>query len=148
MLLVTKKFDRTTKHRRKYDCYSTQIHLIKSRITWEEALIYCKANFSGGMLRIESEADQEMVRWKLINYSMENDSLNLPVWLGLQQIQFLGFWVWTSTGYSVCWSNWVKLPELPLSHPCGAIGTRDDNFKWSDQNCLSKLHFLCEGDKL
>ncbi|XP_035258129.1 putative C-type lectin domain family 20 member A [Anguilla anguilla] len=124
-------------------CYKDEIHVIKSTKTWESALDYCNQNYEG-FLRIESPQDQRRLEEEL-----HKSNLSGPVWLGLRQSRLFGFWIWAN-GMNVGWSNWEggSQPEQPLSHICGAIATSGPGkFKWSDQNCLSKSYFLCEGKK-
>ncbi|XP_035258128.1 C-type lectin 1-like [Anguilla anguilla] len=122
-------------------CYKDEIHVIESTETWESALDYCNQNYEG-FLRIESPQDQRRLEEEL-----HKSNLSGPVWLGLRQSRLFGFWIWAN-GMNVGWSNWEggSQPEQPLSNICGAIATSGPGkFKWSDQNCLSKSYFLCEG---
>ncbi|KAJ8245121.1 hypothetical protein GJAV_G00274950 [Gymnothorax javanicus] len=124
-------------------CYKDQIHLIREKKSWEDALDYC-INHYEGMLRIESPEDQLLVQAEL-----EKRGATGHVWLGLRQSRFFGFWIWAN-GLSVGWSNWEggSQPQQPLSHICGAIATSGPGkFKWSDQDCFLKNYFLCEGRK-
>lgn len=124
-------------------CYKDEIHVIEMTQTWEDALNHCNQNYEG-FLRIESPQDQRRLEEEL-----HKNNLSGPVWLGLRQSRLFGFWIWAN-GMNVGWSNWEEgsQPEQPLSHICGAIATSGPGkFKWSDQNCLSKSYFLCEGDK-
>uniref|UniRef100_A0A8C8H6M9 C-type lectin domain-containing protein n=2 Tax=Oncorhynchus tshawytscha TaxID=74940 RepID=A0A8C8H6M9_ONCTS len=118
---------------------SVRIHNISERKSWEQALDYCKKNYHG-LLRIETEEDLEAIKQKF-----NGTDFTGPVWVGLRQSRLFGFWVWTN-GLPVGWSNWEgdRQPEQPLSNHCGAM-EMEEGYKWSDQDCLSKLYFICEG---
>ncbi|XP_036800468.1 secretory phospholipase A2 receptor-like isoform X1 [Oncorhynchus mykiss] len=117
---------------------SVRIHNISERKSWEQALDYCKKNYHG-LLRIETEEDLEVIKQKF-----NGTGFTGPVWVGLRQSRLFGFWVWTN-GLPVGWSNWEgdRQPEQPLSNHCGAMAM-EEGYKWSDQDCLSKLYFICE----
>uniref|UniRef100_A0A8C7HLA1 Si:dkey-61f9.1 n=1 Tax=Oncorhynchus kisutch TaxID=8019 RepID=A0A8C7HLA1_ONCKI len=120
-------------------CSEVLIHNIGERKSWEQALDYCKKNYHG-LLRIETEEDLEVIK-----QTSNGTDFTGPVWVGLRQSRLFGFWVWTN-GLPVGWSNWEgdRQPEQPLSNHCGAMAM-EEGYKWSDQDCLSKLHFICEG---
>lgn len=106
--------------------------------TWEEALEYCTAKHSR-LLWIENKEDQDAVEmWLKITNSTGR------FWIGLRQSSIFGFWIWSDR--IVHYHNWKngKQPEMPFSHHCGVIDAR--TYKWSDENCWSKLPFLCEED--
>ncbi|CAB1345719.1 unnamed protein product [Coregonus sp. 'balchen'] len=95
---------------------NVNIHIIRERMSWEQALDYCKNNHDG-LLRIETEDDL-----KVIQHTLNVSNLTGHVWVGLRQSRLFGFWVWTN-GLPVGWSNWEGdwQPEQPLSHHCGAM---------------------------
>ncbi|XP_070710209.1 C-type lectin BML-1-like [Pempheris klunzingeri] len=115
-----------------------RIKVINETLTWEEAFDYCK-EYHTGLLWIEDDKDQEAV-----NQWLHNTDVRGPFWIGLRQSQVFGFWFWTSDR-PVTYSNWRNdtVPEMPLSNHCGVINKMEDN-KWSDENCLVPLPFLCE----
>ncbi|XP_055762171.1 secretory phospholipase A2 receptor-like [Salvelinus fontinalis] len=117
---------------------SVIIHNISEGMSWEQALAYCKKNYHG-LLRIETEEDLGAIKQKF-----NGTDFTGPVWVGLRQSRLFGFWVWTN-GLPVGWSNWEgdRQPEQPLSNHCGAM-SMEEGYKWSDQDCLSKLLFICE----
>ncbi|XP_010865587.1 C-type lectin lectoxin-Lio2 isoform X2 [Esox lucius] len=124
-------------------CYKDQIHVINEKQTWEQALKYCNDNYTT-LLRIESKNDQ-----RVVEQSLRAANVPGPVWIGLRQSRLFGFWVWIN-GIPLKredWSNWEGgiWPELPLSHQCGAMATKEGHFEWSDQDCQSSLYFICEG---
>ncbi|XP_036375587.1 macrophage mannose receptor 1 [Megalops cyprinoides] len=123
-------------------CYKVKlkIHLINEPKTWEEAQHYCYTHHRSPLI-IQSEQDQHAVQQVL-----QCKNFSGYVWLGLRQSRLFGFWVWAD-GITVGWSNWEggSQPEQPLSHICAAMATGEGGFKWSDQNCVSKFSFLCEG---
>ncbi|XP_035533712.1 C-type mannose receptor 2-like [Morone saxatilis] len=113
-----------------------RIKVIKQRLNWEEAYDYCKAHHTG-LLWIQDSKDEKAVQqW------LNHTDVTGPFWIGLRQSQVFGFWIWTSDRI-VTNNNWENgtQPELPLSNHCGVI---KNNFKWSDENCLFQLPFLCE----
>nr|XP_023993129.1 secretory phospholipase A2 receptor-like isoform X2 [Salvelinus alpinus] len=120
-------------------CSEVRIHNISERMSWEQALGYCKKNYHG-LLRIETEEDLGAIKQKF-----NGTDITGPVWVGLRQSRLFGFWVWTN-GLPVEWSNWEgdRQPEQPLSNHCGAMAM-EEGYKWSDQDCLSKRYFICEG---
>uniref|UniRef100_A0A4W5MEX0 C-type lectin domain-containing protein n=1 Tax=Hucho hucho TaxID=62062 RepID=A0A4W5MEX0_9TELE len=118
---------------------SVRIHVIRERKSWKQALDYCKKNYHG-LLRIETEEDLGAIKQKF-----NGTDFTGPVWVGLRQSRLFGFWVWTN-GLPVGWSNWEgdRQPEQPLSNHCGTMAM-EEGYKWSDQDCLSKRYFICEG---
>ncbi|XP_076849691.1 macrophage mannose receptor 1-like isoform X2 [Brachyhypopomus gauderio] len=122
-------------------CYSTSIHVSEVRMIWEKALDYCKEGHRSGLLRIESHLDQKEVESEL-----RRNKVSGPVWVGLRQSRLFGFWIWSNGMVVGSWTNWKggRQPELPLSHQCGAIETRDQGYMWMDMNCRNELRVLCE----
>ncbi|XP_076846207.1 macrophage mannose receptor 1-like isoform X4 [Brachyhypopomus gauderio] len=122
-------------------CYSTSIHVSEVRMIWEKALDYCQEGNRSGLLRIESDLDQKEVESEL-----RRNKVPGPVWVGLKQSRLFGFWIWSNGMVVGSWTNWKggRQPELPLSHQCGAIETRDQGYMWMDMNCRNELRVLCE----
>uniref|UniRef100_A0A8P4GH17 C-type lectin domain-containing protein n=1 Tax=Dicentrarchus labrax TaxID=13489 RepID=A0A8P4GH17_DICLA len=115
---------------------TVRIKVIKQRLNWENAYDYCKSHHTR-LLWIQDSKDEEAVgQW------LNHTDVTGPFWIGLRQSRVFGFWIWTSDRI-VTNNNWENgtQPELPLSNHCGVI---KNNFKWSDENCLFQLPFLCE----
>uniref|UniRef100_UPI003AACD72E C-type lectin 1 n=1 Tax=Centroberyx gerrardi TaxID=166262 RepID=UPI003AACD72E len=97
------------------------------------------------LLWINSPSDQEAVEQWLTHTDVSG-----PLWLGLRQSRLFGFWIWAreSSSEVVEYKKWKDdtVPELPLSHHCGAIAKEDDDYMWSDKDCRLQLPFLCEED--
>ncbi|XP_076838093.1 macrophage mannose receptor 1-like [Brachyhypopomus gauderio] len=122
-------------------CYNTSIHVSEDSMIWEKALDYCQEGNRSGLLRIESDLDQKEVESEL-----RRNNVSGPVWVGLRQSRLFGFWIWSNGMVVGSWTNWKggRQPELPLSHQCGAIETRDEGYMWLDMNCRNELRVLCE----
>ncbi|XP_048124672.1 macrophage mannose receptor 1-like isoform X2 [Alosa alosa] len=118
-------------------CYKDHIHISDDSMTWEESLEYCRG-FNGSFCIL---SEKEQLAAKRL---MRRLNITKPVWVGLQQSSFLGFWVWT-IGQTLAWNNWKggQVPRLPLSHHCGALMSEKDDFKWADINCMTKQRALC-----
>ncbi|XP_071394172.1 putative C-type lectin domain family 20 member A isoform X2 [Centroberyx affinis] len=122
---------------------NTRIRVINQTLTWEKAFDYCTENHKV-LLWINSPSDQEAVeQW------LNHTEVSGPLWLGLRQSHLFGFWIWANESSSevVEYNKWKNgtVPELPLSHHCGAIAKEDD-YMWSDKDCRLQLPFLCEED--
>ncbi|KAM9705203.1 lymphocyte antigen 75-like [Menidia menidia] len=117
---------------------TARIVFINTPRTWEEALQYCEDNHSS-LLEIRDEADQEAVmNWlEIINPATS-------VWIGMRQSSVFGFWIWRDgiVNWRGHWKDDTQ-PMPPMSFQCGVI---NQNFTWSDENCLYELPFLCEED--
>ncbi|XP_048123573.1 C-type lectin lectoxin-Phi1 [Alosa alosa] len=118
-------------------CYKDHIHISNVSMTWEESLEYCRG-FNGSFCIL---SEKEQLAAKRL---MRRLNITEPLWVGLQQSSFLGFWVWT-IGETLAWNNWKggQVPRLPLSHHCGALTSEKDDFKWADINCMTKQRALC-----
>ncbi|XP_026182749.1 C-type mannose receptor 2-like [Mastacembelus armatus] len=119
---------------------TVRIKVIKENLTWEEAYNYCQANHTR-LLQIEHKKDQEAVEQWLNSTDVESNLF----WIGLRQSRVFGFWIWSNTAVTDNkWKN-EKPPEMPFSNHCGVI-SKNDNYTWSDENCLYQHYFLCEED--
>ncbi|XP_062374279.1 secretory phospholipase A2 receptor-like [Sardina pilchardus] len=118
-------------------CYKDHIHISNISMTWEGSLEYCR-RFNGSFCILSPK--KQLAAKRL----MRRLQITEPVWVGLQQSSFLGIWVWT-TGETLAWNNWKggQVPQLPLSHHCGALTPEKDDFKWADMNCMIKQRALC-----
>ncbi|KAF5890253.1 macrophage mannose receptor 1-like [Clarias magur] len=118
-------------------CYCS-IHVSAEALSWQEALDYCNEGNRAGILNIDSEAEQEEVESEL-----RRRRVSAPLWVGLRQSQFFGFWIWTDGTAVFPYFNWDggKPPEGPLSQHCGSVVPPD--YRWRDMNCQARYRALC-----
>ncbi|XP_053343133.1 macrophage mannose receptor 1-like [Clarias gariepinus] len=118
-------------------CYSS-IHVSAEALSWQEALGYCNEGNRTGILNIDSEAKQ-----KEVESGLRRGRVADPLWVGLRQSRFFGFWIWADGAAVSPYANWDegKWPEGPLSQHCGAVVPPD--YRWRDMNCGSRYRALC-----
>ncbi|KAK9971289.1 hypothetical protein ABG768_024663 [Culter alburnus] len=112
--------------------------LIKEKMTWSEALRYCRQNHVD-LVSVHSEEIQRevmnVVKWP----STE------AVWLGLRHSCTVGLWFWVS-GQTVCYQNWA--PGNGTGEDCehtvrsGAVQSGGDQ-RWISRPETDRLNFIC-----
>ncbi|XP_051560276.1 C-type lectin 1-like [Myxocyprinus asiaticus] len=106
------------------------LSLVKKKMTWEEALEYCRANHTD-LASMTSEIELQFVKSETVE--SETDS----VWTGLHFLA--GKWLWVNREHL---RNQVSLPDCPAEpFRCGARNTKTDT--WENRNCDEKLNFIC-----
>ncbi|XP_048039564.1 macrophage mannose receptor 1-like isoform X2 [Megalobrama amblycephala] len=117
-------------------CHKDKLILIKEKLTWSEALRYCRQNHVD-LVSVHSEEIQRevmnVVKWP---------STKL-VWLGLRHSCTVGLWFWVS-GQTVCYQNWA----IDDSENCdsavrsGAVQSGGDQ-RWISRPETDRLNFIC-----
>uniref|UniRef100_A0A3B4ACM3 C-type lectin domain-containing protein n=1 Tax=Periophthalmus magnuspinnatus TaxID=409849 RepID=A0A3B4ACM3_9GOBI len=126
-------------------CY--KVHAIRKRMTWYDALRYCRQNH-GDLASVASETEMMLIKHEL---SKELSTQN--VWTGLQYL--VDSWQWMD-GQPFSYESWGPDPKptCPDIHwACGALrveGQSQDSLTkvqgvvgWNALYCNQSLHFLC-----
>ncbi|XP_048039456.1 macrophage mannose receptor 1-like [Megalobrama amblycephala] len=119
-------------------CHEDKLILIKEKLTWSEALRYCRQNHTD-LVSVHSEEIQRDVMNVVKQASTE------AVWLGLRYSYILGIWYWVS-GDTVCYQNWA--PGNGTAVNCdsavrsGAVQS-GGNQRWISRPETDKLNFIC-----
>ena len=82
-----------------------------------------------------------------INSTQENDfihSLAGPgrIWIGFNDRDFEGMFVWTRTGQAGAFTNWSSLE--PNDHDGGEDCAVVDNTDWNDVACADTYRYICK----
>ncbi|XP_048039571.1 macrophage mannose receptor 1-like [Megalobrama amblycephala] len=117
-------------------CHKEKLILIKEKLTWSEALRYCRQNHVD-LVSVHSEEIQRdvmnVVKWPSTG----------AVWLGLRHSCTVGLWFWVS-GQTVCYQNWA----IDDSENCdsavrsGAVQSGGDQ-RWISRPETDRLNFIC-----
>ncbi|XP_058866605.1 macrophage mannose receptor 1-like [Acipenser ruthenus] len=121
-------------------CYDDgkKLFLVKESKTWEEAVEYCRANYTD-LVSIESEEKLQRV------YREANKASSSHVWLGLLQSCTFGFWYWVD-GTQSCYDNWAPEPRCQSGcNQCGVM-TVKNGLKWTEKPCTERFNFICYND--
>ncbi|XP_053092635.1 macrophage mannose receptor 1-like [Pangasianodon hypophthalmus] len=110
-------------------CYKILV-LIKEKKIWEEALDYCRMNYTG----LASPASKTQLQLAEMESSQTQTD---RVWAGLRFQN--GKWLWVSKEPL---GTLVTLPACPAPrYRCGALNTK--THVWENRDCNEKLNFLC-----
>ncbi|XP_067257228.1 C-type mannose receptor 2-like [Chanodichthys erythropterus] len=119
-------------------CHKEKLILIKQKMTWSEALRYCRQNHVD-LVSVHSEEIQRdvmnVVKWASTG----------AVWLGLRHSCTVGLWFWVS-GQTVCYQNWA--PGNGTGEDCehtvrsGAVQSGGDQ-RWISRPETDRLNFIC-----
>ncbi|XP_067256429.1 C-type mannose receptor 2-like [Chanodichthys erythropterus] len=120
-------------------CHEEKLILIKEKMTWSEALRYCRQNHVD-LVSVHSEEIQRdvmnVVKWASTG----------AVWLGLHNYCLMNMWLWLS-GEIVCYQNWAPgngtTPEdCNLKKRKGAVQSGGDQ-RWISLPETDRLNFIC-----
>ncbi|XP_041635893.1 macrophage mannose receptor 1-like [Cheilinus undulatus] len=118
-------------------CYNDKLILINENKTWEEALYYCRDNYTD-LVSITNPHQQRWVQ------ARAKDASTSHVWLGLRYTCVLDLWIWIND-HLVCYHNW-KSNEL--SNECyHAAAMEKESGKWVEQADDDKFNFICVLEK-
>ncbi|XP_048039502.1 C-type mannose receptor 2-like [Megalobrama amblycephala] len=120
-------------------CHEDKLILIKEKLTWSEALRYCRQN-NVDLVSVHSEEIQRRVMNVIKQASTE------AVWLGLHNYCLMNMWLWLS-GEIVCYQNWapgngVEPENCNLEKRKGAVQSGGDQ-RWISLPESHKLNFIC-----
>ncbi|ROI16655.1 C-type mannose receptor 2 [Anabarilius grahami] len=120
-------------------CHEDKLILIKEKLTWSEALRYCRQNHVD-LVSVHSEEIQRRVMNVVKQASTE------AVWLGLHNYCSMNMWIWLS-GEIVCYQNWapgngVEPEDCSLEKRKGAVQSGGDQ-RWISLPETHKLNFIC-----
>ncbi|XP_051757310.1 macrophage mannose receptor 1-like isoform X2 [Ctenopharyngodon idella] len=120
-------------------CHEDKLILIKEKLTWSEALRYCRQNHTD-LVSVHSEEIQREVMNVVKQASTEE------VWLGLRHSCTVGLWFWVS-GQTVCYQNWAPgngtgEEECERTVRSGAVQSGGDQH-WISRPETHKLNFIC-----
>ncbi|XP_048039441.1 C-type mannose receptor 2-like isoform X1 [Megalobrama amblycephala] len=110
--------------------------LIKEKLTWSEALRYCRQNHVD-LVSVHSEEIQREVMNVVKQASTE------AVWLGLRHSCTVGLWFWVS-GQTVCYQNWAfdDSENCDSAVRSGAVQSGEDQ-RWISRPETDRLNFIC-----
>ncbi|KAK9971253.1 hypothetical protein ABG768_024627 [Culter alburnus] len=120
-------------------CHEDKLILIKEKLTWSEALRYCRQNHVD-LVSVHSEEIQREVM------NVVKQASTGAVWLGLHNYCLMNMWLWLS-GEIVCYQNWAPgngtTPEdCRLEKRKGAVQSGGDQ-RWISLPESHKLNFIC-----
>ncbi|XP_048039464.1 macrophage mannose receptor 1-like [Megalobrama amblycephala] len=120
-------------------CHEDKLILIKEKLTWSEALRYCRQNHVD-LVSVHSEEIQREVMNVVKQASTE------AVWLGLHNYCLMNMWLWLS-GEIVCYQNWapgngVEPEDCRLEKRKGAVQSGGDQ-RWISRPETDRLNFIC-----
>ncbi|KAG9272916.1 secretory phospholipase A2 receptor-like [Astyanax mexicanus] len=105
---------------------SSSVVLVKENKTWEEALEYCRSNYTN-LAVLTSD--------NLLKYSTQTQTVS--VWTGLRFMA--GEWLWVN-GEPL--EDLVSLASCPAPlYRCAARNSKTN--VWENRDCEEKLNFLC-----
>ncbi|XP_049326012.1 C-type mannose receptor 2-like [Astyanax mexicanus] len=118
---------------------SDELILIQQKLSWREALRYCRENHVD-LVSVHSEEIQLWVEDLAQKASTDH------VWLGLRHTCTQGFWFWTS-GFSVCYQNWApgngaEGEDCSPVERTGAVQAGEDQ-QWVSLPENQTLNFIC-----
>ncbi|XP_048039567.1 C-type mannose receptor 2-like [Megalobrama amblycephala] len=117
-------------------CHEEKLILIKEKLTWSEALRYCRQNHVD-LVSVHSEEMQRDVM------NVVKQASTKLVWLGLRHSCTVGLWFWVS-GQTVCYQNWA----IDDSENCdsavrsGAVQSGGGQ-RWISRPETDRLNFIC-----
>ncbi|XP_067256884.1 C-type mannose receptor 2-like [Chanodichthys erythropterus] len=120
-------------------CHEEKLILIKQKMTWSEALRYCRQNHVD-LVSVHSEEIQRdvmnVVKWASTG----------AVWLGLHNYCSMNMWLWLS-GEIVCYQNWApgngtEPEDCRLEKRKGAVQSGGDQ-SWISRPETDRLNFIC-----
>eukprot|EP00092_Neocalanus_flemingeri_P056901 GFUD01067515.1.p1 GENE.GFUD01067515.1~~GFUD01067515.1.p1 ORF type:complete len:229 (+),score=46.25 GFUD01067515.1:42-728(+) len=102
--------------------------------TWYEAMAKCK-ELGGYLVEITSQEEQDLI--VRTSQALGWDKLKLNFWLGLNDIEKEGTWIWEQSqrGVNDGFSNWHAGEPSGGNENCGATWTGN---KWNDYPCDNK----------
>ncbi|XP_029112231.1 C-type mannose receptor 2-like [Scleropages formosus] len=119
-------------------CYDDLLILVQENMTWNEALNYCRKNYTD-LVSVHDEKIQHWVERKARN------ATSAHVWLGLRFSCTLSFWFWVSAE-PVCYDNWFlgNGTGTGTGH-CGNTGAVQcgEKHQWVSLPETQKLNFIC-----
>ena len=114
--------------------WSGEIILVTERMSWEEALLYCREKYTD-LASLLTDTDMALADEKASN------AQTAQVWTSLRFLA--GEWLWVSetqeADQKFTQGNLSSCPAHPYS--CGARSRDGD--RWENQDCQEKLNFLC-----
>ncbi|XP_067226355.1 C-type mannose receptor 2-like [Chanodichthys erythropterus] len=134
--------DNTCNQELPFVCHEDKLILIREKMTWPEALRYCRQNHTD-LVSVHSEEIQREVMNVVKRASTE------AVWLGLHNYCSMNMWLWLN-GEVVCYQNWAPgngtTPEnCRLEKRKGAVQSGGDQ-RWISLPESHKLNFICRND--
>ncbi|XP_048039566.1 macrophage mannose receptor 1-like [Megalobrama amblycephala] len=120
-------------------CHEEKLILIKEKLTWSEALRYCRQNHVD-LVSVHSEEIQREVM-NVVKWASTG-----AVWLGLHNYCSMNMWLWLS-GEIVCYQNWapgngVEPEDCNLEKRKGAVQS-GGNQRWISRPETDRLNFIC-----
>ncbi|XP_043938067.1 C-type mannose receptor 2-like [Protopterus annectens] len=114
-------------------CYQeVEYYLIKEKMTFMEALFYCREHFTDIVSMPHIDAQMQVA-------DFASNASGDGVWIGLHKDQISGQWVWMNKD-PFYYFNWdVTLTDAP--DRCMVMKT--DNFNWTDSCCSNSYEFIC-----
>ena len=105
--------------------------------TWSDAAAYCRSNGNGRLVTISSQAENDFLK------SMANGN---RCWIGYNDIQTEGTFVWADSSESSSFTNWFwGEPNNMQNQDCGVLYSSGN---WDDDYCTNLYTFLCESSKV
>ena len=103
-----------------------------------EAETYCRENFNGHLLAINSREEDDFIRARLLDEHMSGGWW----WIGLTKAE--GSWNWTS-GEDVTYFNWADGEPNDSGDHAGIWGFPDVSWlEWDDIFSINNHNIICE----
>ncbi|XP_073715847.1 macrophage mannose receptor 1-like [Misgurnus anguillicaudatus] len=121
-------------------CHEDNLILINERMSWSEALVYCRQHH----VDLVSVVSDEIQRW--VTEVIEHQDSTASVWMGLRHSCSVGIWFWVN-GEPVCYQNWAPENETSVEDcdpkvRSGAV-QRDGDHQWISHPDTDELNFIC-----
>ncbi|KAK3583747.1 hypothetical protein CHS0354_022779 [Potamilus streckersoni] len=118
--------------------------------TWIEAQMYCRL-FGGSLVSIETPEELTEIR-----YYLQSSKAPHMVWIDGTDMLNEGVWHWTTNSGS---QKMIGNPRVGLwaadmpdnggqNEHCATLWKRSGPYEGNDQNCSSKLHFICKAQQM
>ncbi|XP_030018734.1 C-type mannose receptor 2-like [Sphaeramia orbicularis] len=119
--------------RRPFYCYKDELVLVPVKMSWDDALTYCRKHYSD-LASITNPTQQTWVQKRVQRAQFDY------VWVGLRYTCSLDLWYWASNRL-VCYQNWDSKEP---GHGCGLAGAvKKGTAEWVSRDKSYRFPFIC-----
>ena len=111
---------------------------LATRQSYQDAFLFCGVR-GGYLAEVQSDDENRFVAGMLPSY------VKLNVWIGYNDLEKEGRWLWTNTKNSGTYTNWNSgEPDNKNDQDCAVIETFHGRTTWDDQDCDRHEPSVCE----
>ena len=111
---------------------------LATRASYQDARRSC-IHLGGYLAEVQSADENRFVAGMLPSY------VKLNLWIGYNDLEKEGRWLWTNTGNSGTYTNWTSgEPNNKNDQDCAVIETYHGRTTWDDQDCGRHEPSVCE----